>query len=202
MRERILFLLAVPAALFAACGASTAVPDGDGSGGVIGLPGCSADGPPLDEALESGPASDANSVWCGGEIELGGVTPFGVFSPTAISGSVGPPNDQYLDVTVAENPISVSPGQQLTFRVPLDPNTQTYLGTHDLVGFIEDGGQVVPVAVVADITTATAPYASDGGPPNPGAARIVVTVTTDCGTLNGTLTVRYCEWQIVEPTRP
>jgi hypothetical protein len=186
-------LIALAGALFAACATSTGAPDG--SGGVDG-PVCSDDVATPDAALQVGPASDASGVWCGGEIAFGGVTPFGVFSPTAIAATVGPPSDEYLDVTLAENPTSASPGQQLTFRVALNPDTQTYDGTYNLTGFIEEAGQVMPVAVVADVTTADAPYTADGGHADAGAARIVVTVATDCGALSGTLVVHYCEWQV------
>ena len=188
-----IWALTLPGVLFAACGTSADAPDGSGG---VDLSACSGDVATPDAALEVGPTADANGVWCGGELELGGVTPFGVFSPTAITATVGPPGDQYLDVTLAESPTSASPGQQLTFRIPWSPNTETYLGTYSLTGFIEDDAQVMPVAVVAEVTTADAPYTADGGHTDAGAARIVVTVATDCGALSGTLVVHYCEWQV------
>jgi len=97
--RRQIWALTLPGVLFAACGTSAAAPDGSGG---VDLPTCSDDVATPDAALQVGPPADASGVWCGGELELGGVTPFGVFSPTAITATVGPPSNQYLDVRYCE----------------------------------------------------------------------------------------------------
>jgi hypothetical protein len=176
--------LALAACVVAACGpSSTGAPDAGAADGEA----CTGDAPGVDAALEVGPPPGAPR-FCGGAIALAGVTPFGVFAPNAIASEVAPAPSAKLQITLAEDPPS---GIQLTFDVPGDPATGSFEGVHDVPGFLEKDGVVMPVMIHADVKLATDALGPDGGVPT-GEARLDVTITTDCGSFSGSLVARYC----------
>jgi hypothetical protein len=150
---------------------------------------CVGDAPAVDAALEVGPPADGGAAFCGGALALAGVTPFGPFAPDAVSVEVLLPPQPTLRVTLAQEPPA---GTQLTFDVPGDAATGAFLGAHDVAGFLEGGGVVMPVMVHVDVTTATPATELDGGPPGAASASMSVVVTTDCGSFSGTIDARYC----------
>jgi hypothetical protein len=178
-------LTALAACVLAACGGATAPPDGAAVPADDGA--CNAAAPSVDGALEVGAPVDGPSGFCGGAVALAAVTPFGVFVPDAISAEVAPPPGAKLQVTLAEAPPS---GIQLTFDVPAGASGG-FVGTADLVGFLESGGAVVPIMVHVAVTSATAPLPPDAGMVT-GEASMDLTIDTDCGTFSGTVVARYC----------
>jgi hypothetical protein len=177
------------AALLAACGAGGAADDGGAAAdGAV----CVGDAPAADALLVVASRSDGGAAFCGGALGLAGVTPFGLFAPDAVSAEVVLPPQATLQITLAQDPPA---GPQLTFDVPGDPVTGSFGGVHDVAGFLESGGVVMPVTVHADVTSATLAAPPDGGAPDAGEARMTVTITTDCGAFSGTIDARYCGWQ-------
>jgi hypothetical protein len=184
-------ILVGAAALEASCGSPPASIDAAADADL-----CGADAPIDAGTLEV--SSDAGAVFCGGTIALAGVTPFGAFAPDALNTVVNIAPGRTLAITVAENPPS---GQQLAFQIGADPATGSFVGTHDVTGFLEggdaNGRQVVPVMVHVEVTSATdLPTLLDAGVADVGVARMSITVTTGCGSFSGTLVARYCGFEM------
>jgi hypothetical protein len=177
-------LTLLAAGVLAACGGTSAPPpDADGTDDGA----CAAAPPALDAALEVGPPADGPAGFCGGAIELAGVTPFGPFEPTALSTEIASA-PRALRITLAEEPPS---GIQLTFDVPAD-TTGAFGGPQDVAGFVESGGVVMPIMVHVDITSAAGTAPGDAGGSAPGEVRMDLTITTDCGSFSGSLVASVC----------
>jgi hypothetical protein len=170
------------------------VPPGFDAGGMtaVDVAACDAEAPLRDGAIEVGSALP----WCGGTIALSGVTPFGPFAPNAVAVTIeiSPP---LMRVTLAQDPPS---GQQLTFDVPGDAKTGSFVGVRDLTAFLAHGAEVMPLFLSVAVTSATPALSPDGGHPDAGEATISLTITTPCdsfsGTLSGTVVALYCDWQV------
>jgi len=179
---RVALTLLASCALAACGGTSAPPPDADGTDD-----GACAAAPAIDVALEVGPPADGPAGFCGGTIDLGGVTPFGAFAPTALATEiVSAPRT--LRITLAEEPPS---GIQLTFDVPAGA-TGAFAGPQDVPAFLESGGIVMPIMVRVDVTSATGTAPGDAGVAAPGEVRMDLTITTDCGSFSGSLVANVC----------
>jgi len=148
-------------------------------------------------SLDAMLASEVGPGVCVGDVALGGVTPLGAFAPTSATGAIGVAPRASLTILLAEDPRAPLSGLELIFTILWDPVAKTYVGVHEVSGLLLGGGTGIPASIVVDVTSATAPYLSDGSHPASGEARMTITVTTGCGTFTGELVAPYCSWQVL-----
>jgi hypothetical protein len=152
------------------------------------------------DAVEAATPSGLST--CGGEVAVGGTTPYGAFVATNISAEVGFGDCSGLSLTLDDG-VGGDGGQTDATVVALfvTPQSQPWTGTYTGWGTITQGGRrsgLVPAQV--ELTTADF-LPTDGGALPPGGVGPrgllvgTIDVDTGCGHVTGTFSVPVCQWQ-------